>query len=59
MDFSTFFVFQVETTQGIGLSCASSSFLLWSLGFGFSLFPFVCGGILLLQSISLRFLPLL
>ena len=59
--FRPFSFFKVTPHSGhwFGLSCGSSSFLLWSLGFGFSLFSFVCGGILLLQSISLRFLPLL
>ena len=55
----SFFKTRPHSGHWFGLSCDLPSFLLWSLVFGFSLFAFVCGGILLLQSMSLRFLPLL
>ena len=46
----SFFKTRPHSGHWFGLSCDSSSFLLWSLGFGFSLFAFICGGILLLHS---------
>ena len=53
--FRPFSFFKTRPHSGhlFGLSCDSSFFLLWSLGFGFSLFASFCGGILLLQSMSL------
>ena len=54
----SFFKTRPHSGHWFGLSC-DSSFLLRSLGFWFSLFAFVYGGILLLQSMSVTFLPLL